>query len=409
MNGNRNTRARGRLRLRRTRKKARGGGAPSLAPPLPGILRPARSTRLGDQMKARTTGGITAVNARVLRDDDGRLHVLNGMNDQADGAAASTRRDYQASRADALAAGRDAELRQAAAKRSLAGLEGEDAVLAATEARLADLRGIKAFGYAAVLCLLYLITLPYDVAAASGLPIAPELQALAGALLGVLILIAAHLAAHKEQDVEEARGRQHDDPEGHRQVLIQYRAVLCGGIALVVGIGIWRALTFAAEAKATGGVFAGGMWANVVFTVIALVGFFAAYVAGQAYLKLLPLRKIRTERTRNRRARQAQQDVIDTSERIQADAGLTLDFLEQDEAGVIEEIEAWREARGQQFMHDMRVREHRRRQQLKHGEGPAAAPPAMPGNDVAFQRIGPEELAEDATANVTNGGARTNS
>ena len=214
------------------------------------------------------------------------------------------------------------------------------------------------------------------MAADSGLPIAAGTPGLAGALLGVLILIAAHMAAHKEQDVEEARGRQHDDPEGHRQALIQYRAILYGGIALVVGIGIWRGFTFAAEAKATGGIFAGGMWANLVFSVIALVGFFAAFTAGQAYLKLLPLRKVRAERAGNRRARQAQQDIIDSSERIQAEARLTLEFLEQDEAGVIEEIEAWREARTQQFMHDVRVREHRRRQQLKHGERPAADPPA---------------------------------
>jgi hypothetical protein len=253
--------------------------------------------------------------------------------------------------------------------------------------------------------LLYLITLPYDVAAASGLPIAAGLQALAGLTLGVLIVLAAHLAAHKEQDVEEARGRQHDDPEGHRQALIQYRAILYGGIALVVGIGIWRGFTFAAEAKATGGIFAGGVWANLVFSVIALVGFLAAFTAGQGYLMLLPLRRVRRERKQNRRAQTAQQDLIDAAEQVQAEARLTLEFLEQDEAAVIEEIEAWREARTQQFMHDVRVREHRRGQQLKHGRRPStdapAAPLPGPAGDVTFRRLELDELA-DETVPPTN-------
>ena len=375
------------------------------------VLRSPRATRVLDHTQARTAGGILAVDGRALLDDEGQLHVLNRIDDEANGAVASTRRGYQAPRADAVAACRDAELSQVAARRDLAGLVAEDAALATTEARLRHLGGIKAFGYAAVLFLLYGVTLPYDVAAASGLPIAPGLQALAGAFLGVLILIAAHLAAHKEQDVEEARRHQVDDPEAHRQALVQYRAVLWGGIALVIGIGIWRGFTFAAEARATDGIFAGGWWANLVFSVIALVGFFAAFVAAQAYLKLLPLRKIRTERTRSRRAREAQQDIIDAAERLQAEARLTLEFLEQDEAGVIVEIEAWREARTQQFMHDVRVREHQRREQLKHGERPAADPaaPPLPAGDVTFRRLDLDGLADGATANLTNGGTRTNS
>jgi hypothetical protein len=332
------------------------------------------------------------------------------MNDEADGAIASTRRGYQTPRADTRKAAQEAKLRQAACRRNLAQLEGADLTLVAAEARLTHLRGIKALGYALVLALLYLVTLPYDLAATSGLPLSPGAQLLAGACLGLLILVAAHLAAHKEQDVEEARRQQGDDPERYRQGLIQYRAMLWGGIALVVGIGIWRGFTFAAEAKATGGIFAGGLWTDLVFTVIALVGFFSAYVAAQAYLTLLPLRRVRADRKQNQRERAAQQDLIDASEQVQAEARLTLEFLEQDEAGVIEEIEAWREARRQQFMHDVRVREHRRGQQLKHGERPAGDPttasPAMSAGDVRFRRPGRDGVVDNAAAAANHGPPR---
>jgi hypothetical protein len=341
-----------------------------------------------------------AADDEVLLDDGGQLHYVTLIDHEADGAIAGVRQSYETPKGNARENGQDAELREEDAERELAELDDEDAEDAVIEDGLKHRRGLKPLGYALLLVLLYLITLAYDVAAASGLPIAPGMQTLAALTIGALIMVAAHWAAHKEQDVDEARERQHDDPEGLRQALIQYRAVLFGAIALIVGIGLWRYFTFEAEAKATGGVFAGGAAANIAFTLLALVAFFAAYLAGQAYLNLHPLRKIRAKRARTRAKRKVQQNLIDTAERIKTQALLTLEFLEQDEAGVVRQIEAWRDARKDKFMHDVRVREHRRRQKtLKQGAEPGGDPESVPQRTTAvdprFNGIDLTGLADD--------------
>ena len=268
-------------------------------PARPSILRSNLGTRLTDKVNARGTGGVMAQDGEILRGGDGTLHYVSVIDAHADGAIAGVEQSYEAPKGKARDTGRDAELRQAEAGRELAQLEVEDADLAAEEDRLKDRRGLRPFSYAALIALLYLITLPYDVAAASGLPIAPAMSALAGLTIGALLMVAAHWAAHKEQDVDQARGQEHDDPAALRKALIQHRSVLVGTIGLIIGVGVWRAGTFQAQAEATGGLFAGGVFANITFTLLALVAFLSAYLAGQAYLKLHPLRKVRAKRKKN--------------------------------------------------------------------------------------------------------------
>ena len=377
-------------------------------PARPSILRSNLGTRLTDRVNARGTGGVMAQDGEILRGTDGTLHYVSVIDAHADGAVAGVEQSYATPKGNARDTGRDAELRQADAERELAHLEVEDAELAAEEDRLKHRRGLRPFGYAAVIALLYLITLPYDVAAASGLPIAPAMSALAGLTIGALLIVAAHWAAHKEQDVDEARGQNPDDPASVRKALIQHRAVLVGTIGLIIGIGVWRAGTFQAQAEATGGIFAGGVFANIAFTLLALVAFLSAYLAGQAYLKLHPLRKVRAKRKTNRTSRQLQQAIVDTFERVAAQAVLTLEFLERDHTGVVAQIEAWREARTHKFLHDVRVREHRRRQQqLRNGEPDAATRPlAIPPisvTDPRLRAIDMSALADDIKSRANHG------
>ena len=376
-------------------------------PARPTILRSKYGTRMADRVKARSTGGVMARDGEILRADSGTLHYVSVIDADADGAIAGVGQSYETPKGNARNTGREAELRQADAERKLARLVVEDAELAAEEDRLKDRRGLRPFGYAAVIALLYLITLPYDVAAASGLPIAPAMSALAGLTIGALLMVAAHWAAYKEQDADEARGQEHDGPVALRKALIQHRAVLVGTIGLIIGIGAWRAGTFQAQAEATGGIFAGGVFANIAFTLLALVAFLSAYLAGQAYLKLHPLRKVQARRRTNRTSRHVQQTVVDTFERVAAQAALTLEFLERDQAGVIAQIEAWREARTHKFLHDARVREHRRRRQLRNGDPDTATPPlAIPPISPTDPRLRPidmSDLADDVKTRANHG------
>lgn len=399
MKRNANTRARDN-RLR---------GKPYEPPARPSILRSNLRTRLTDKLNARGTGGVMAHDGEILRGEGGALHYVSVINAHADGALAGVGQSYEMPKGNARNTRRDAELRQADAQRELAQLEVEDADLAADEDRLKDRRGLRPFGYAALIGLLYFITLPYDVAAASGLPITPAMSALAGLTIGALLMVAAHWAAHKEQDVDEARHDAQADRPGLRKALIQHRAVLVGTIGLIIGIGLWRAGTFQAQAEATGGIFAGGVFANIAFTLLALVAFLSAYLAGQAYLKLHPLRKVRAKRKKNRTSRQVQQAVVDTFERVAAQAVLTLAFLERDQSGVIGQIEAWRQSRTHQFLHDVRVREHRRRRrQPQHDERETTpASPAISATDLRLRPIDMSALADDVKARANHGPART--
>jgi hypothetical protein len=377
-------------------------------PAQPTILRASLRMRLTDRVNARGTGGVMAQDEEILRGDDGTLHYVSVIDAHADGAIAGVEQSYETPKGNARDAGRDAELRQADAERELAHLEVEDAELTVVEDRLKDRRGLRPFGYAAVIALLYLITLPYDIAAASGLPIAPAMSALAGLTIGALLMVAAHWAAHKEQDVDEARSSEEDDPAALRKALIQHRAVLVGTIGLIVGIGVWRAGTFQAQAEATGGIFAGGVFANIAFTLLALVAFLSAYLAGQAYVKLHPLRKVRAKRKKNGAQRQSQQAIVDTFERVAAQAVLTLEFLERDRIGVVGQIEAWRDARTHKFLHDVHVREHRRRQQqLRNDETntatrPLAIPP-ISATDLRLRPIDMGALADDVKTRADHG------
>jgi hypothetical protein len=382
-------------------------------PARPSIVRSNLRTRLTDKVNARGTGGVMAQDGEILRGDDGTLHYASVIDAHAEGALAGVEQSYETPKGKARNTGRDAELRQADAKRELAQLEVEDAELAAEEDHLKDRRGLRPFGYAALIVLLYCITLPYDIAAASGLPIAPAMSALAGLTIGALLMVAAHWTAHKEQDIDEARLHEPDPdhPTALRKALIQHRAVLAGTIGLIIGIGVWRAGTFQAQAEATGGIFAGGVFANIAFTLLALVAFLSAYLAGQAYLKLHPLRKVRAKRKKNRTSRQVQQSVVDTFERVAAQAALTLELLKRDQAAVVGQIEAWREARTHKFLHDVRVREHRRRQQQRNGASEDAAPLlAIPPSSAPDSRLRPIDvsaLADDVKTRANHNSTAT--
>lgn len=271
-------------------------------------------------------------------------------------------------------------------------------------------RGLKPLGYVLVLFFLYLVAFPFDKAAANGLPLTPGLQFLVAATIGGLLLMAAHFAADKQQDYEDARELADEHPEKFRTERNWYYAALVGPIVAIVGIGAWRYFTFEEQAEMTGGLFAGGAMANVVFTMLALVAFVAAFIAGQKYLWLKPLRDCRKQRELNRGKRRIQQEIIDRVERVQAQAALTLQYLDETEANYIAQVNAWRETRKDVVMHKARMKEHTQRaKQFKRDyedPGPGAGArqprperrPTPGGGSAPLRAIEIDDLADEVQA-----------
>jgi hypothetical protein len=404
MLGNRN-----KLPIRATRLVGKPYAAPS-----PPRLRSVTGS-IKDGRQAKGTGAVFGQDGeRTVTNSDGDLHYLSKVDHEAATAVDQVDQGFTAPIDNARKAGEDARLQGEDAGRELVELEEGDAVMAEEEETYKDRRGLGILGYVSVLFLLYWVALPFDKAAANGLPLSPGMQLLIALTIGGLMLVDAHYAAHKQEDFEAAREQREEHPEKFRTERVKYYGVFGGSIATILGIGAWRFFTFQAEAAATGGLFAGSAVASIVLTLLALVAFVAAFLAAEKYLWLKPLREIRRRRAANYELRKVQQRIIDTAERVQAQAQLTLDYLEQTRAKYLSQIESSRKTRRDSFMHKARTQEHKTRQKRAKQEGddpdPGSREPVTPtgpgprGGEARLRALDTGDLADEVRARARAAG-----
>lgn len=342
------------MRTKTTITSLRGKAYAEPGPPR--ILRSSRATERGDRA-AREALGKAAAHDFAVADEGGTPYYEGVIDAEADGAIEGVHEAYEIPKGNAHKAGEDAEQQQRDADRELGSLKEQEPELLAEVARYKDRRGLTLPGYVLVLVLGFLTGLPFDLMAALGLPLAPGMQMLAALMIGAMLLVAAHVAAHQEEDVVEARELDGEDSPRYRTEKRKLQAALIGPVLLILGIAVWRGATYEAEAELLGGIFAGRWAANAAFTALAVVSFVASYLAARAYLRLRPLKKAEGAQRKHTREMQRQQGIVDVAERVQAQAVLTLEHLADSEAKVIARIEAWRQARKQRLRHGARVRE----------------------------------------------------
>lgn len=228
--------------------------------------------------------------------------------------------------------------------REVAVLVERDAALAEEETALGRRYGPGWPGYSAVLAALFCLTLPIDYGAAMWTPLPPLGQWTLAIFIGVVMVLCAHQAAKKVEDLEETHGRRSEDPFAYRKNQGALGFALVVPLAVIVGTTIWRGAVFASDAQLTGGPVHSGV-ANLALGLLALLAFVVAVLAGMGYRRMQPLREVRRERSAIAKQRKTWQAVMDRAERTQRQAEIKVVYLQEREEHVVQAISHWAEER----------------------------------------------------------------
>lgn len=313
-------------------------------PRKPDLLTSSLVTALGDHGKGRQLGKGHA-NEFDMTDEEGRLVVDKQVDEQVERATT----DQQYRYADAIGAAEqtrsDAIEQQADGQREIDELLGTDLYeLGPKEEAMGERHGPSRLGYGLLLACVFLMLLPADVGAAQLLPLAPVMQLLLGVLLGAGMTWAAHVAAKKLADLWEAHRTRGEDAFGYSLERVQVVAAISIPLLVIVGTAVMRGQVFMAAERATGGIVQGSA-ANVAIAFFGVLGFAIAVMFGLAYHRVKPLRDVRARRAANLAKRKTFQRAVDTAERVERQAEVTIAFLEQRRDHTIVALRHWGEER----------------------------------------------------------------
>ncbi len=323
-----------------------------------------------------TQRGKAEASSAPMTGGDGTAHSDDYIDAQVDRAIEDRRHGFRYANENADKAGLDAIEQQADADREIAVLNKRDAKLKAEDDALGRRNGPSRGGYRATRVVLYSFTLPVDYSATMWTPLPPAGQWMLALLIGAGMVLAAHQAARKVEDLHEAYEQRVEDAFAYYKELTGVCAAFTTPLAAIVATAIWREHAFATEALATGGLAQSGA-ANVAFAILATLAFVVAVLAGISFRRLEPLLEIRAERSLVQAQREEWQLIRDRAERIQRQAELTLTYLKEREEHVIQAIRFWgreRKARVSQRAATVAMRE--RRKQAKHDRSPLSVSPA---------------------------------
>lgn len=314
--------------------------------------------------------GLADARGYGMVDEQGVPHAEGVIDAQARRAVEDQRHGFQIPKESAAKVRWDAVEQQVDAGREVGVLAEQDMKLSVEEEAQGRRHGPSEVGYAVILSFPYLLSLPVDFAAAMWTPLPPAGQWLLAFLIGAVMLLAAHLAAVKIEDLREAHAQRAADSFSYRKEQFALGFALAAPLGVIVSTGIWRGGALAAEQQATGGLVHGGA-ANVAFALLALLAFVVAVLAGVSYRRMAPLREVRRARAKIAAQRKGWQQTLDQAERTERQAELTLAYLAKREQHVIEAIRhraVERKARLRQRAANVEMRE--RRKQTKKGATP---------------------------------------
>lgn len=337
-----------------------------------------------------------------MADQEGVPHAERLIDAQAARAIEDQRHGFRHPKESAEKARQDAVEEHADAAREVAVLEERDAELAAEEAALGRRHGPGWIGYGLILAALFCLTLPIDYGAASWMPLPPLGQWVLAIFIGLVMVLCAHQAAKKVEDLQESHAERDTDLFAYRKDQVALGSSLGVAFLVIVGTTIWRGQVFASDAQATGGPIHSGA-ANLALGLLALLAFVVALLAGMGYRRMQPLRAIRCERAALDAQRKQWQEVMDRAERTQRQAEVTLTYLDEREGHVIEAIRHWaqeRKARLRQRAATVAMRELR-----KGGEGIGVPLRAHPKPSASDEPLDLAHLAREVQARAadTNG------
>jgi hypothetical protein len=308
-------------------------------PRRPDILTRSLVVAFNDRLYGAQKGKADAV-GHGMSDKEGVPHAERLIDAQAARAVEDQRHGFRYPVENAEKIRQDAIEEHADAGREVAGLGERDAELAQQEAALGQRRGPGGVAYGLILAALFCLTLPIDYGAAMWMPVPPLGQWMLTVFIGVVMVLGAHQAAKKIEDLHESHSRREEDRFGYRKDQAALAGALTGSLGTIIGTTVWRGAVLASDAQLTGGPVHSTV-ANLALGLLALLAFTVAVLAGMGYRRMQPLRDVRGQREKVARERQGWQAVMDRAERTQRQAEVTLAFLEEREAHVVEAIGHW--------------------------------------------------------------------
>ena len=331
----------------------------------PGFVRDKLRNRVADWRGARAIGQAVAEGHDLT--DGSQFHYEGTLDELANKALADTREGHQDAAANTASVAEDARQQKDDAEARIEQLEEEDREDRETERQRSHLRGLGFFSYCLISAFCYLALLPQDMAAATGLPLAPFMQlVVAFTIGGILAVLAPHFAGDKWHEMDEARVTRAANPGLFERLKKELLVAIAIPVLVIVGIAVWRGKTFAAESETVGELFMDPQIANVAFALLAISAFLVACLAARAYCRLKPLREIKRKRRRNARSRKRQQRVADFAERLEAQARLHLDHLSVHLGKVEDKVGAVLATRRKYLRHRAGVIERKHRKRLIH-------------------------------------------
>lgn len=308
-------------------------------PRMPDFLTRSLVVAFNDRRYGGQKGKADAV-GHGMADAEGVPHAERLIDAQAARAIEDQHHSFRYPSENAEKVRQDAVEEHGDSAREVETLSARDGELAEEEAALGRRHGPGWLAYGSVLAALFCLTLPIDYGAAMWTPLPPLGQWTLAIFIGVVMVLCAHQAAMKVEDLEEAHGRREQDPFGYRKNQGALACALAVPLAVIVGTTIWRGAVFASDAQLTGGPVHSGV-ANLALGLLALLAFVVAVLAGMGYRRAQPLREIRRERSAIAGQRASWQAVMDRAERTERQAEITLAYLEEREEHVIQAIGHW--------------------------------------------------------------------
>jgi hypothetical protein len=312
-------------------------------------------------------------------DQDGVPHAERLVDAQAARGIADQEHNFRVPKERADQVRQDAVEEQADAERELEELAERDAELAEAEAELGRRHGPGPLAYGGILLALFCLTLPIDYGVAAWTPLPPIGQWMLAIFIGVVMVLCAHQAAKKVEDLQESYAHRDDDPFTFWKDLVALVLALTSALLVLIGTTIWRGQVLTSEAQATGGPVHSGV-VTMALGLLATLAFVVAVLAGMGYRRMAPLRAIRKERAKLAGERRHWQGIADRAERTQRQAEVTLAYLDEREAQVVAAIRHWateRKARMRQRAAHVARRERSGRESPGEAQPPAETPGAL--------------------------------
>jgi hypothetical protein len=279
-----------------------------------------------------------------MADRDGVPHAERLIDSQAERAASDQRYGFRVPKESADKARQDAIEEHVDAEREVQKLDAADVNLVEAEAALGRRHGPGPLIYMLILAALFCLTIPIDYGVAAWMPLPPIGQWMLTIFIGVVMVLCAHQAAKRVEDLQESHAEREEEPFAYRKDQAALGASLGVAAFVLVGTTIWRGQIFASDAQATGGPIHSGI-ATVALGALATLAFVVAVLAGMGYRRMTPVRAVRGERSQLDAERKRWQSVMDMAERQQRQGEVTLSYLDEREEHVVEAIRHWADER----------------------------------------------------------------